>query len=253
MGQNTPQEKQNFPPTQWSRLLALRDMQDSAGWRFIDSLATAYWRPLRDYLTARGFPSEDAADLVQGFISHAVQSGLFASADPARGSFRGYLLACLRNFAEKERRRAMARRRRPEGGFVSLEEAPPPGCYEDGLTVAGDAAERKFHQQWLHTLVEQVLRRLQSECLERGRTTWFALFHTWVVLPELEGMRSPPLLELARRHGLTPKAAANAVVTMKRAFRRLMMAEIAAYANTESDAAEEASAVLALLGLREAS
>lgn len=253
MGHKTSPGKQGFPPTQWSRLLALRGAQDSAGWRFIDSLATAYWRPLRDYLLARGFPPEDAADLVQGFISHAVQSGLFAAADPARGSFRGYLLTCLRNFAEKERRRARAGRRHPAGGFVDLESAAAPYHHERGLAVAGDEAERQFHQQWLRTLVEQVLLRLRAECLERGRAPWFTLFQTWVVLPELEGMRPPPLLELARRHGLTPKAAANAVVTMKRAFRRVLMAEIAAYASTEADADDESRAVLALLGLRDAS
>lgn len=241
-------QNNDFPSTRWTRLLALKQAQGAQRCEFQECLANSYWRPLRDYLLARGLTPEDAADAVQGFISSALTGDFFSKAEPSKGKFRSYLLTSLWNHVLKERRYANAAKRMPPGGFVSLDEAAAPYLHEVGL-INNITPEDEFHRRWLRAVLDQVLSRLRTESSLKKHESAYAIFMSWVVLPELYGQPAPPLLELARRHGLEPKAASNAIITMKRAFRRLLSQEIAAYALTEEDAEGDSSAVLKLLFL----
>jgi RNA polymerase sigma-70 factor (ECF subfamily) len=214
----------------------------------IESIASAYWQPLRDFLCAQGRSREDAEDLVQDFLSQAIRTRFFEKADPKRGRFRNFLLASLRHFAENDRRRNNAAKRRPSGGFAQWDEAVSP-YYHTAALVDTETPEACFHRLWVSTVLGEVLQRLREECLAKKREAWFAIFEAWLVKPELEGTASVPLFELARKHGVTPKVAANAVGTMKRAFRRLLRAEIATFALTETDAGYESRDVLSLLSM----
>ena len=112
-----------------------------------------------------------------------------------------------------------------------------------------ETPELCFHRQWVRTVIARVLQQLRGECQAKGRTASWNIFNIWIVQPELEGVPSVPLLELARKHQFTPREAANSVTTMKRAFRRLLKQEIATYTLTESDAENECRDVLQLLSM----
>src|SRR5262245_45583032 len=83
----------DFPSTQWSLIrgsaLSQQDRRAAFG-----TLAQAYAPAMRAYLRARlGTEAEDA---LQAFLAQSWEHAWFARADPAFGSFRGFLLVMLR-------------------------------------------------------------------------------------------------------------------------------------------------------------
>ena len=69
----------------------------------LETLGCAYRSPVAAYLRARGHPPSDADDMTQAFFEQLLRRRMHAMADPARGRFRGFLLASLRNFLSSQR------------------------------------------------------------------------------------------------------------------------------------------------------
>lgn len=96
-----------------------------------------------------------------------------------------------------------------------------------------------FHRTWLAELVRRVLKRLERACRESGKETHYELFRRYLFAPALEGADAPHLRELGAACGLTGKDAANRVLTVQRAFQRLLTDEIRLYAASAEEIAEE--------------
>lgn len=97
-----------FPSTQWSliRGSALSQAERRAAF---GTLAQAYRPAMRAFLRAR-LPAEEAEDALQAFLAQSFEHAWFARADPAFGSFRGFLLLMLRRHVGhwRERRRPVS-------------------------------------------------------------------------------------------------------------------------------------------------
>ncbi len=238
----------HFPSTRWSQLDEAKTRESGGEIPVLETVARAYWRPLRDFLRSQGTPDQDASDLVQGFFEHALKTHLFQKAARERGRFRTFLLSSLGNYVKNTHRHAQAARRRPKGGMCSLEDADM-RYYHPPSLVDPRKPDEVFHLQWVRMIIARVIQSLKDLASRKGQETHFAIFDTWVLAPELEGVKPPPLLELARRHGLPSKTATNAVITMKRAFRRLLLEEVRSYAGTAAEAEMETRDVLAALHL----
>ena len=91
-----------FAPTRWSVVAACSvdngtpaSAETEAA---VSQLCRDYWPPLYSFVRRRGFSPADAQDLVQGFFTHFLQDKVYAQADSARGKFRTFLLASLKNY-----------------------------------------------------------------------------------------------------------------------------------------------------------
>ena len=84
----------------------------------LSQLCRIYWRPLYAFLRKRGYGSEDAQDLTQGFFAHLIESRAYAHADRDKGRFRSFLLGTLKHFIADARDRGRALKR---GGGIILE------------------------------------------------------------------------------------------------------------------------------------
>lgn len=202
------------------------------------SLAERYWKPLYLYVRQRGYEEVEAKDLVQQFFLVALDSDLFAKADPSRGRFRNFLLKSLQHFLANTHRDAHAKKRHPTEGFVSIHEM----ASESGpvlLPKDTKTPDETFHRNWLSALALRVLRALEQECQITGKQTHFELFRQRIITPILEGDEAPSLRELALRHGLSDKDVENRVITARRAYQRLLRAEIRLYAASDEEVAAE--------------
>jgi RNA polymerase sigma-70 factor (ECF subfamily) len=154
------------PTTRPSLLLRLRDPADDRAWvEFVDLYAPLIRRVAR----RGGLQDADAADLEQEVFRAVAGAINRYDPDPARGSFRGWLLRIARNLLLNL---LAARRRHPPAGggtdmFVMLEALPDP-VGEDSAVFEAEYRRRTF--EWA---AEQVRGEFRP-------ATWQAFWRTAV-------------------------------------------------------------------------
>lgn len=225
-----------FPLTDWVRLAALREGDADEKQRVLGELFVRYRAPVLAFLEGRGHRAGQAEDLVQDFFLHAMEQRLFEKADASRGRFRNLMLSALQHYAANAHRASRAQFRHPKGGFVGTDVAETP---EAILPADHATPERAFLRGWAMTVVHRVLAVLQAEYASPERHAHYEIFHRLMIAPILEGAEAPAQRALATELGLTEKEVANRLVTARRAYQRLLRAEVATYTRTEAEADEE--------------
>jgi RNA polymerase sigma-70 factor (ECF subfamily) len=225
-----------FPLTDWQRLERLRTGGEGEKRAVLGELFTRYRAPVLAYLEGRGMAADRAEDLLQDFFAYAIEHGVFAQADAARGRFRNLLLTALRHYGAKQHRAERAQRRRPEGGFAGEDVGALP---EGALPADDETPQRAFVRAWAVALVRRVVEALRAEYAGPERRAHFEIFHRLMIAPTLDGAPAPAQRDLARELGLGEKEVANRLVTARRAYQRLLREEIAAYARTDAEVDEE--------------
>lgn len=234
-----------FETTHWGELEAARTTSPEHRQAVLENLCRRYWKPVCHYLRAGGKQDAEALDMTQEFFVRVVLGrDLFASAERERGSFRTYLLHCLKNFARDWQRRSHAQCREPGQAPISLEACLGTDTHAFEPPAAGATPEDVFHNKWAATLIERALERLGEECMGAGLVDHLDIFHRRVVRPTL-GHAAPAALEgLARRYGLTEKQVCNRTQTIRRRFSKLLLGEVRMTVASANDAEDELRALL---------
>lgn len=238
-----------FPVTDWGAMDRLRQAEGEDEVDLLNVLANRYWNPLYQFLRAQGMDEEGAKDAVQGFFAFALETRMFQAADRRKGRLRNFLLKSLKNFLANTHRKAVAKKRHPAGGIVSLDYLASAIYFQPPSLKDNRTPEDRFHQAWVRELVANVVKALERESSLRGHRIHFELFQKHVVAPELDGYAAPSLDELARQYSCTYKEASNRIGTAKRAFRRLLLEEVRRYASSEDDILKEEDDVVRVLRL----
>lgn len=153
-------------------------------------------------------PSAEAEELVQEFIlDKFFERNLLEHADRNRGRFRALLVTTINRFVIDELRR---KGNRPLISDVT-----------DDLPASNNADP--FEMAWAESILTEALIRTAKELTENERAHFWELFHTHVVQPAFGEPRAEDYAELSQRLGFdSPRAATNALVTVKRTFRRVL-------------------------------
>ncbi len=207
-------ERYDFPTTSWTLVRAAKDV------RALERLITLYWKPLYFFVRQRGYSNENAKDLVQGFLTHFLEHHAFSKADPARGRFRGYLLAALENYM-KDALKAQARTKR--GGdetIFSLDFAQGETEYAREVE-RGEPPEAVLNRAWARGLWRHALKELQ------GRPEHLKAFQLYLADADYP--------EICRETGLSPNAARTAVHRLKGQLRELLLGHIRETVSNETD------------------
>ena len=225
-----------FPSTHWSRMAPLHGKVTADHRGVINWLIERYWKPVYVYFRRKGFDPDMATELAQDFFVQALTRELFERADQARGRFRVFLLSCLKRFLIDRHRRRKTREK--IDGVVSIQDlvSENGGVYEP---QTDETPEDAFHRTWVNELLQRVWKEVQIEMRNSGQQVHAELFRQRVYEPAMTGEKSPPLKDLAAQYGLKTKEASNRIVTVIRAFRRRLTAEIQQYASTEEEVQSE--------------
>ena len=219
-----------FDTTQWSLVLASAGQsKDSAA--ALDRLCRAYRAPVLGYLRAQGHGIDAAEDLTQAFFAHLLGHRLHELADPARGSFRAFLLSSLRHFVVSEQRRESARKRGGEVLHVPLDGIREP--------VADDSPELAFEREWAHTVIARALHELRVEARQADRLELFAVLSPFLFQPPA----AEDYTRLGERLGMASNTVAVAVHRLRQRLRKRVEEQIQ---RTIGDAAQ-VSAEMAVL------
>ncbi len=211
----------------------------------MDRLLTRYRPALLAHVQFK-FPAvkEEAEDLLQGFLAEkVVERELVVRASQERGRFRTFLMSSLDRFVISQQRKDRAQKRKPDEGFVALDEL-------------SDHEQPAFQEQpqdcanvvWAQVVVAGALRNMRDECIRDGRGHVWGLFESRIVRPLLNGEVPGDYDELIGRFGLkSPAQAFNLLNTAKRIFRRQLEAVVTEYARDDAEVAEELQSLEAML------
>jgi RNA polymerase sigma-70 factor (ECF subfamily) len=231
-----------FTSTQWSLVLQAGDPTTGPARQALATLCQRYWYPLYAFVRRRTGSADRAEDLTQGFFGHLLQSGLLASADPGKGRFRAYLLACCKHYLANEHARANARKR--GGGrdplALDLTDADRRFRHEPADTLT---PERLFERRWALTILEEALARLEGEFTSPGKRAQFERLRPALVLdPE-----AVPYARVAADLGVSEESVKKTVSRMRKRWSELVRERVADTVTDANQVDDEIRALFAAL------
>lgn len=231
-----------FGTTQWSLVLAAGERGSAAGEVALERLCSLYWNPIFAYVRRRGYSSDEAADLTQGFFARLIEKGDLASADRSRGRFRTFLLSACQHFLANQWHRSRAQKRGGDRSSVSLDVAAADRSIESAL-AHNETPEVLYERQWCRTLLAGVLDDLREEYQATGRGKVFEGLKRF-----LTGDHDPAYAEAARELAITPGAVKVAVHRLRNRYRDALRERVAATVASEDEVADEIRHLLKTLG-----
>lgn len=188
----------------------------------LEKLCRAYWFPLYAFVRRQGNAPEDAQDLTQGFFVRFLEKQYIELADVARGRFRSFLLACLKNFLAEQRRRAGRLKRGGNQNLISWDAQVAEERYQSE-PLEQMTPEKIYERKWALSLLEQTLARLGEEESAAGKTRFFATLKYF-----LWGEKSSAsYAEVGAQLDMAEGAVKVAVHRLRRRYRDLLREEVA--------------------------
>lgn len=212
--------KSAFAATQWTEILQTRRLDDPTARQFLGQLAEIYWRPVYKYIRIGwGKNNEEAKDLTQEFFASVFRPEFLARADPARGRFRTFVLASVRNFLrDYEKLRGTVKR----GGEALHVQVDP--ALEEGLPSNEPSPDEAFQVAWADSLLASALADLERTFAETGRQTAFDVFRGYCLetTPDLR----PSYHDLAQGFGVSVSDVTNYLALARRELRSMMLKKV---------------------------
>lgn len=208
--------------TQWSLVVAARDGAGTEARSALERLCASYWQPLYAFVRHQGHDPEEARDLTQAYFAELLEKEFLVDVDAAKGRFRSFLFASLRNFLSHQRERVAALKRGGGATMLPLELAGAEAGY---LSHAGDAAtpEEVFEHRWAMTVLSRAMDRLRDQEALAGRSRQYEALRPYLTSFEAH----LPYREVAVGLGLSEGAVKVAVHRLRQRFARCLRDELA--------------------------
>jgi RNA polymerase sigma factor (sigma-70 family) len=213
-----------FVTTRWTRVLLARGQTPEAS-RALGELCEAYYAPVFAFIRCSTPNEELARDLTHDFFARLLARDHLAQVDPARGRFRSYLLAAVKNFLRDAHARQNAAKRNPGQPLRSLQADTSATTAE--LEVPDPRSlspEREFDRKWALAVLERALSALEADQTAAGKAAEFHALKPW--LTGDAGHLSQA--EVALRLNLSDAATRVAIHRLRHRFRASLKSEIAA-------------------------
>ena len=234
-----PGGRASFPTTHWSLVIRAGNAGDSGAMaQALARLCEAYWYPIYAHIRARGFDSETARDLTQGFFARMLEKDGFADVSQGKGRFRTFLRACVNHFLSNERDHANAAKRGSGVAALSLDFESAEERYRREPS-GGVQPDLVFERRWAYDLLDRTLARLKRES---GASPHFAMLQPFLTGDVERGAYE----EKAAAMGITEGAVKVAVHRLRKRYGRALRAEIG---ETVADPAAIEEEIRYLLGV----
>jgi RNA polymerase sigma-70 factor (ECF subfamily) len=209
-----------FQTTSWTLIARATSNRED-----LECLLSGYWSPVYAYLRRQGHDPHDAADLTQGFLADVVlKRELISRARPARGRFRSFLLAALKNFVIDQHRHEAGR----DGSRSRVFVPDDPVAWDAAEPSEADDPARAFDRQWATAVISIVLERLRDACERDGLGSHWAVFDGRVLIPLRQGCEPVPVEELIRSVGARDRDEIYSMqYSVKRKFKTMLRGVVA--------------------------
>lgn len=205
-------------------------------------LCRTYWYALYTFVRRQGYSVTDAQDLTQEFFARFLEKKYIERADPERGRFRTFLLACLKNFLANEWDRAQTVKRGAAHKIISWDEhvAENHVISEPTTEVSPEDA---FEKRWAGMLLEQVLVRLREEFAAAGKIEAFDPLKKFLWGAD----SSVSYAELSAQLSLSEGAARVAVHRFRQRYREILRKEVTDTVADPKDVDDELRHLIAVI------
>jgi len=227
-----------FPATRHSVLDELRASDPARRRAARETLAVAYLRPVRTYITLRWRRSpEDARDLAQEFFRSVVERELLERYDARRARLRTYLRLCVdalvRNASVVERREKRG------GGETPL---PLADLVDRAEIQGGPSPDALFEREWRRSIFSLAVERTRVQLQSTGKIEHWAVLEAFD-LGRLDGER-PSYAELGGRLGLAVTDVTNRLSYARRILRERTLEVLRELTLDDADFRAEARTLL---------
>ena len=232
-GQDDP-----FAPTHWSVIVAAgkSESEPESAAVALRELCQSYWMPLYTFIRTRGYSVHDAQDLTQSFFAHLIEHEIYARADRAKGKFRSFLLASLKNFLADSYSHAHAVKRGGAHDFLPLDEDRAEAAESLFQTHFANGEpngeDRVFERSWAEALVGAGLERLAAEFQSEGKES---LFQQLKVFLTGSADPLPSYDQLVKQMGLPASTLRSHVTRLRTRYRELLRAEVRQTVSSEAE------------------
>jgi len=240
-----------FLATHWTVILAAgengADTERSRA--ALSQLCQTYWPPLYTYVRARGYDRHDAQDLTQGFFAYLIEHRIYTRTSRAKGKFRAFLLAALKNFLADARDREQRLKRGGGHTIIPLDDARAEAAeslFAMHLSPGTDAIaeDQLFERTWAETLVHTALESLASAYKAEGKVSLFAELKTFLTVGAAP---LPTYAELAARLAVAESTLRSHVTRLRMRYRALLRNEVRRTVATEAEVNDELRELLRVL------
>lgn len=229
-----------FEKTQWTVVQRAGDLGSAEADAALESLCSAYWRPLYCYILRRGYRDEDAKDLTQAFFFRLLDKSYLSAVDRRKGKFRSFLLASLEHFIQNEWRASQAQKRGGGLTFISFDETLDDNFAANIADSAYDA-ERILEQQWANAMLKRVLERLRKEIVQRGNAALFEDIKPALTCEPTDRSYA----QIAAKNNTTEAAIKMTVKRLRQRYGELLEDELASTVSSRGEFEEELRALFA--------
>ncbi len=231
-----------FHTTQWSQILAARQLSSPEGGAAMAELYRTYWYPLYAYTRGCGFSADDSQDLVQAFFARLMESDFLSAADPERGRFRWFLLKSLRNFLRNDIARMQALKRGGGHLHISWDSLEAESRFQ-AEPVDDASPDKLFDRSWARAAMGRAFERLAEEFAATGRSGLFHHLKKYLAA----AAAGSAYREIASQLGLSPVAVKVSVHRLRARYRELIRSEVARTVADPTDIEDELRHLVSLL------
>lgn len=160
--------------TQWTLVFRAAREEQASQRPALGQLIDRYWQPLYFYARRQGLSAVDAEDATQSFMTLLLDGGFLATADPAKGRFRSYLLTHWKRYLIDRFRSDQRIKRGGDHNVTSLycAEGEKAWLVWSSTTESGADPDRAYYEEWASTIIRTAIAQLRSEyeASHRGAT-----------------------------------------------------------------------------------
>lgn len=222
-----------FRTTRWSLVIGASDAAHGA--LALDQLCRIYRPPVLAYIRRHARNEGEAEDLAQGFFEQLLRLRMHATADPARGRFRSYLLCALKRYLAKQRVAAYALKRGSDQELVTLGDPQAP----EGPASEADTPDAVFERAWAEALLGRAMAHLQAEAAAAGKLELFRALRAFI----LEAPAADEYAVVAERLGMRRNTLAVAIHRLRQRLHERLREEVAETVDAPADLEAEMDAL----------
>jgi RNA polymerase sigma-70 factor (ECF subfamily) len=231
-----------FHTTHWSVIQRTTASDAEVRGEALRDLCEAYWYPLYAYLRRLGRDADRAGDIVQGLFVKLLEKDGLSRVTEEGGTFRQWLITCLRNHERDVLEHEGALRR--GGGVQTFSIDVEEGERRYGAEPShGADPEASFERAWARQVLDNALEILKGEYQAGGRGP---------VFDQLQGALKTDHEELDREQvgqalGLSPVAVRVALHRLRERYRSAILGEVRSTLGDGVDPGEELRSLLLAL------